>query len=185
MTTALYEIGTSEGDDGSTHPAECIWTPGEDAEEAAASGFVIHRSVYIAGIDDPTDHPYPVGFLALGHQRWGDVIEGAAAYMARVNGWRTLHTYPGDDPVELIPRIPRAIQTRGVFLRHPILMHRWSVTTAALAPPGVVDAARLHAIPTLTTAWLHGAWKVLDRIRSAALLAFVARRRPELGRLHT
>lgn len=57
MTTALYEIGTSEGDDGSTHPAECIWTLGEDAEEAAASGFVIHRSLYIAGSTTPPTTP--------------------------------------------------------------------------------------------------------------------------------
>ncbi|WP_456303017.1 hypothetical protein [Streptomyces mirabilis] len=27
--------------------------------------------------------------------------------------------YPGDDPVELIPRVPRAFLTEGVFLRHP------------------------------------------------------------------
>ncbi|MDT0440622.1 hypothetical protein RM877_38940, partial [Streptomyces sp. DSM 41981] len=94
--------------------------PGEDAEEAAETGFVRHRGLRIAGIDDATDdHLYPVGFLVLGHHRWADVIEGAAAYMARVHGWRNLHLYPGDDPSELIPRIPRAVQTWGVFLRHP------------------------------------------------------------------
>ncbi|MFI8164092.1 hypothetical protein ACIF6I_33420 [Streptomyces microflavus] len=152
MTTALYEIGTSESDDGSTHPAECIWTPGEDAEEAAESGFVIHRSLYIAGIDDPTDHPYPVGFLALGHHRWGDVIEGAAAYMARVYGWRTLHLYPGHDPVELIPRIPRAVQTWGVFLRHPHPDHScgyewddtWRMVWAPATEPGAVPITALR-----------------------------------------
>ncbi|MGW5928867.1 hypothetical protein ACWF2L_21875 [Streptomyces anulatus] len=119
MTTALYEIETNTSDDGSTHPAECIWTPGEDAEEAAETGFVIHRGLHIAGIDDATDdHLYPVGFLVLGHHRWADVIEGAAAYMAQVHGWRNLHLYLGDAPSETIPRIPCAVQTRGIFLRH-------------------------------------------------------------------
>ncbi|WP_030186947.1 hypothetical protein [Streptomyces sp. NRRL S-813] len=41
--------------------------------------------------------------------RWADVIEAAAAYMARIHGWRNLHLYPGDDPSVLIPRIPRAV----------------------------------------------------------------------------
>ncbi len=39
--------------------------------------------------------------------------------MARIHGWRNLHLYPGDDPAALIPRIPRAVLTYGVFLRHP------------------------------------------------------------------
>ncbi|MFD4860660.1 Ntn hydrolase family protein [Streptomyces atratus] len=115
--TALYEIETSEGDDGTMHPVEQLWTP--CADDAADSGFVAHRGLYVAGIDDATgDHLCPVGFIVLGHQRWADVIEGAAAYMARVHGWRNLHLYPGDDPSELIPRIPRAVLARGVFLRH-------------------------------------------------------------------
>lgn len=117
-TTALYEIETSEGDDGAMHPAEQLWTPCADG--AADSGFVAHRGLYVTGIDDATeDHLYPVAFIVLGHQRWADVIEGAAAYMARVHGWRNLHLYPGDDPSVLIPRIPRAVHTHGVFLRHP------------------------------------------------------------------
>ena len=41
--------------------------------------------------------------------------------MDRIHGWRALHLYPGDDPAELIPRIPRAVLTHGVFLRHPYL----------------------------------------------------------------
>ncbi|MBT1183919.1 hypothetical protein HET69_07790 [Streptomyces sp. CJ_13] len=31
--TTLYEIESSEGDDGTTHPTEQLWTPGEDAVE--------------------------------------------------------------------------------------------------------------------------------------------------------
>ncbi len=117
-TTALYEIETSEADDGTTHPAEQLWTPCTD--DAADSGFIVHRGLYVAGIDDPTDDRlYPVAFLTLGHQRWADLIEGAAAYMAHVHGWRNRHLYPGDDPSELIPRIPSAVLTFGVFIRHP------------------------------------------------------------------
>ncbi|MFJ9551782.1 hypothetical protein [Streptomyces erythrochromogenes] len=65
------------------------------------------------------DDLYPVGFLVLGHQRWVNIIEAGAAYMARIHGWRNLHLYPGDDPSVLISLIPRAVHTHGVFLRHP------------------------------------------------------------------
>ncbi|MDX3540043.1 hypothetical protein PV721_38215 [Streptomyces sp. MB09-01] len=41
---ALYEIETSEGDDGTPHPAEQLWTPGEDAVE---NGFVAHRGLHV------------------------------------------------------------------------------------------------------------------------------------------
>ncbi|MFI8308468.1 hypothetical protein ACIF80_34740 [Streptomyces sp. NPDC085927] len=113
---ALYGIETSEGDDGTMHPAEQLWTPGEDAVE---NGFIVHRGLYVTGIDDPTeDHLFPIGFVVLGHQRWADIIE-AAAYMTRVHGWRNLHLYPDDDPSELIPRLPRAVHIHGFFLRRP------------------------------------------------------------------
>jgi hypothetical protein len=46
------------------HPAEQLWTPGEDATKI---GFVAHRGLYVTEIDDPTDdHLYPVGFVFLG-----------------------------------------------------------------------------------------------------------------------
>lgn len=66
ISTALYEIETSEGDDEAMHPVEQLWTP--CADDAADSGFVSHRGLYVAGIDDATEgHLYPVGFLILGH----------------------------------------------------------------------------------------------------------------------
>jgi hypothetical protein len=118
-TTALYEIETSEGDDGSRHPVEQLWTP--CADDAAESGFVTHHGLYVTGIDDPTeDRLYPVAFIVLGHQRWADIIEAAAAYMAQVHGWRNLHLYPGDDPSVLIPRIPRAVHTRLLTALAPL-----------------------------------------------------------------
>ncbi|MFJ4806922.1 hypothetical protein [Streptomyces murinus] len=76
---APYGIESSEGGDGTMRPVEQPWMPGEDAVEI---GFIIHRGLYVTGIDDPTDdHFYPVGFVVLGHQRWADVIEAATAYM--------------------------------------------------------------------------------------------------------
>ncbi|MEU6672401.1 hypothetical protein [Streptomyces sp. NPDC046727] len=69
MTSALYEIETSEGDDGTLHPAEQIWTPCADG--AAHHGFIAHQGLFVAGIDGGSDDDlYPVGFLVLGHQRW-------------------------------------------------------------------------------------------------------------------
>ncbi|WP_432189837.1 hypothetical protein [Streptomyces sp. Tue6028] len=146
MTTkALYKIETREGDDGTMHPVEQLWTP--CAEDAADSGFITHHGLHVTGIDGPTDdHLYPVAFLVLGHQKWTDTIEAAAAYMARVHGWRTLHLYPGDDPSKGIPRIPRAVLTWGAFLRHPHPDHgcgcewdgTWRMVWAPAMEPGAV-----------------------------------------------
>ncbi|MFJ4865982.1 hypothetical protein [Streptomyces sp. NPDC088748] len=157
---ALYEIENSEGDDGTMHPAEQLWTPGEDAVE---NGFLTHRALHVTGLDGSTDdHLYPVAFLVLGHQRWADIIEAAAAYMARVHGWRNLHLYPGDDPADLIPRIPRAVHTHGVFLRHPHPDHdgcgcewdnTWRMVWAPASEPGAVPITALrHPAATVKAA---------------------------------
>ncbi|OIJ95436.1 hypothetical protein [Streptomyces colonosanans] len=150
-TTALYEIETHEADDGTTHPAEQLWTPCLD--DAPDNGFIVHRGLYVIGIDGPTgDHLYPVGFIALGHHQWTDIIEGATAYMASIHGWRNLHLYPGDDPSVLIPRIPRAAQTHGVFLRHLHPDHpcgcewegTWRMVWAPPTEPGAVPVTALR-----------------------------------------
>ncbi|MFF8595238.1 hypothetical protein ACF061_28110 [Streptomyces sp. NPDC015220] len=95
-TTGLYDLVTSEGDDGTRHPAEQLWTPGEDAVE---NGFLVHRGLHVTGIDDPTDdHLYPVGFVVLGHQRWADIIEAAAAYMAGSTAGATCTSTPATTP---------------------------------------------------------------------------------------
>ncbi|MFF3932848.1 hypothetical protein [Streptomyces hirsutus] len=156
---ALYEIETSEGDDGTMHPVEQLWTP--CADDAADSGFVAHRDLYVTGIDDPTeDYLYPIGFIVLGHQRWADVIEAGAAYMSRVQGWRNLHLYPGDDPSVLIPRIPRAVHTHGVFLRHPHPNHgcgcewddTWRMVWVPSTEPGAVSITVMRHPAAPTTA---------------------------------
>ncbi|MER5699581.1 hypothetical protein ACFY1B_51745 [Streptomyces mirabilis] len=65
--TALYEIETSESDDGTTHPAEALWIPA--SEDAVDHRFVIHGGVYVAGISSPADDSlYPQAFIAIGHQ---------------------------------------------------------------------------------------------------------------------
>ncbi|MFJ9634745.1 hypothetical protein ACIRU8_44360 [Streptomyces sp. NPDC101175] len=148
--SALYKIETSEGDDGTMHPVEQLWTPGEDAVE---NGFLAHGKLHVTGLDDPSDdHLYPVAFLVLGHQKWADVIEAGAAYMSRVHGSRNLHLYPGDDPSVLIPRIPRAVLTWGVFLRHPHPDHAcgcewddtWRMVWAPSTAPGAVPVTVLR-----------------------------------------
>lgn len=159
MTAAFYETQTSEGDDGTPHSAEQLWIP--CAEDAADNGFIAHRGLYVTGIDDATeDHLYPVGFIALGHQTWAHIIEAAAAYMAQIHGWRNLHLYPGDDPSVLIPFIPRAVRTHGVFLRH---QHpdqgcgcewddTWRMVWAPATEPGAVPVTALRHPAALATA---------------------------------
>lgn len=159
MTTALYEIETSEGDDGTTHPAEAIWTPA--GENAVDHGFVVHGGVYVAGISSPADDSlYPQAFLSLGHHKWGELIEAAAAYMDRVHGWRTLHLYPGDDPTEIIHRIPRAVLTHGVFLQHPHPDYpcdceregSWRMVWAPPTEPGAIPISAMRHPAALTAA---------------------------------
>lgn len=144
MTTALYEIETSEADDGTKVPTEGIWTP--NSEDAADNGFIPYRGLYVTGIAAPHDDSlYPGGFIVLGHHRWADIIEAAAAYMNRIHNWRSLHLYPGDDPAALIPRIPRAVHTHAVFLRHPHPDHgcgcEWDDTWRLVWAPGTEPGA--------------------------------------------
>ncbi|MFE6270479.1 hypothetical protein ACFVQ9_17055 [Streptomyces goshikiensis] len=142
MTAALYEIETS---DGTMHPAEQLWTPCADG--AADHGFIAHQDLFVAGIDGGSDDDlYPVGFLVLGHQRWAAIIEASAEYMARIHSWSNLHLYPGGDPSVLIPLIPRAVHTHGVFLRHPHPDHgcgcgwenTWRLVYAPPTGPGAI-----------------------------------------------
>lgn len=160
MTTPLYEIDTSEADDGTEHPTEALWTPA--GEEAVKHGFVAHGGLYVAGISVTADDVlHPQAFVALGHHKWGDLIEAAAAYMDRVHGWRALHSYPGDDPTEIIHRIPRAVRTYGVFLRHSQLDDpcgcewegSWRIVWAPSTEPGAipVTAMRHPAAPVTAT----------------------------------
>jgi hypothetical protein len=65
VTTALYEIETSEADDGTTVPAEGIWTP--SSQDAADNGFIAYGRLYVASIGAPNDDGlYPDRFVFLG-----------------------------------------------------------------------------------------------------------------------
>ncbi|MEU3953605.1 hypothetical protein AB0F45_14995 [Streptomyces achromogenes] len=159
-TTALYEIEAHEDADGIAHPAERIWTPEDtDAEEY---GFLAHRDVHITGIGGP-DHDegaYPTAFVALEHRPWPAVIEAAIAYMDRVYGWKNIHLYPGDDPAELIPHVPRAVHTHAVILSHPHPDHpcgcewdgTWRLVWAPPTEPGAIPVTvmRHPAAPAAT-----------------------------------
>ncbi|MEU9313812.1 hypothetical protein [Streptomyces sp. NPDC048256] len=54
-TTGLYDIETSEGDDGTLTPAEQIWTPCADG--TADHGFIAYQGLFVAGIDGGADGP--------------------------------------------------------------------------------------------------------------------------------
>ncbi|WP_369384066.1 hypothetical protein [Streptomyces sp. cg36] len=98
-------------------------------------------------------------FMTIGHQRWADVIEAAAAYMARTHGWRNLHLYLGDGPSVLIPRFPRAVLTYGIFLRHPHPHHgcgcewgcAWRMIWAPAAESGAVPVTVMRHPVALAT----------------------------------
>jgi hypothetical protein len=147
---AQYEIETCDAHDGTTRPTEQLWTPCANGEPSP--GFIVHHGLSVSGISDPTDGLYPVGFQVLGHQRWADVIEAAAAYLARVYGWRNLHSYPGDDQPDLIPRLPRAVLTHAAFLRHPHPGHdcgcewndTWRMVWAHSTDPGAVPITAMR-----------------------------------------
>ena len=184
MTTpGLYEIETSEADDGTTAPRRTALDP-----RRGCGGERLHRPP--RPVTSPASRPhrrhlYPVAFLVLGHQRWADIIEAAAAYMARVHGWRNLHLYPGDDPAVLIPRIPRAVHTHGVFLRHPHPDQAcgcewddtWRMVWAPATEPGAVPiTAMRHPAAPATAANLPDPDKA--RLRPGRLTRTIGTARP-------
>ncbi|MFD8940321.1 hypothetical protein ACFV0R_34570 [Streptomyces sp. NPDC059578] len=135
-TRPLYEIATIEDEDGTTHPAERLWTPSEDATD---HGFIAHRGLHVTGLDDPNDGDDPAAFLVLGHQTWAHTVEAAAAYMAHVHD-RPLH--PKDDTV--LPLIPRAVHTHAALLRHhphPGCTCEWGGAWRAVWVPASVAGA--------------------------------------------
>ncbi|MER8233147.1 hypothetical protein [Streptomyces sp. NPDC094049] len=96
-----------------------LWVPEQDPAEI---GFVsVLGGLYITGLTAPEadEDAHPVLFLALGHHRWVTVIQAADLYMRRVHDWTRWCLYPGDDPDEAIPRIPRALHTHAAIHCHP------------------------------------------------------------------
>ncbi|MFD9053518.1 hypothetical protein [Streptomyces zaomyceticus] len=109
MTTTLHEPAAGTR----------LWTPDHDP---AVLGFTpVLGGLHITGLPAPDadagDHPALL--VLLGHHRWATTIHAAALYMDRAHGWTHWCLYPGDDPGEAIPRIPRAVHARAAIQCHP------------------------------------------------------------------
>ncbi|GDY69075.1 hypothetical protein SAV14893_084680 [Streptomyces avermitilis] len=95
MTTALYEIETSETDDGNARLAECLWTP--SGEDAADNGFIAYRGLYVAGIGARTTTGRTrTGSSSLASQRVEGVVSedsGRGFIGLRPPGGRTFHPH--------------------------------------------------------------------------------------------
>ncbi|MFF7882778.1 AbiV family abortive infection protein [Streptomyces sp. NPDC020794] len=75
-TTALYEIETAEAAEGTPHPVEQIWSPGEDAKE---HGFLSYGGLYITGIGGSgDDDAYPAALRQLAAAAQGNAADLAA-----------------------------------------------------------------------------------------------------------
>ncbi|MFE0776787.1 hypothetical protein [Streptomyces sp. NPDC058861] len=135
-TTGLYDLVTSTGNDGTRRPAEQIWTPDQDP---AALGFTqVLGGLHITGLPalDADEGDHPALFLLLGHHRWATTIHAAALYMDRVHAWTRWCLYPGDDPDETIPRIPRAVHAHATIHCHPD--DTWHLAWVQPDEPGAV-----------------------------------------------
>ncbi|MCZ0983789.1 hypothetical protein O1L60_44290 [Streptomyces diastatochromogenes] len=140
--TALHEIETSEGDDGTMHPAEQTWTPDQDPVDL---GFTpVLGDLRITGLTAPDadDGDHPTLFVLLGHHRWATTIHAAALYMQRGHAWTRWCLYPGDDPDEAIPRIPRAIHTHAAIHCHPD--DTWNLAWARPGEPGAIPVTAMR-----------------------------------------
>ncbi|MGW4779930.1 hypothetical protein ACWEPA_25115 [Streptomyces filamentosus] len=151
-TTGLHDLATSLGDDGTMHLTERIWTPDRDP---AVLGFTpVLGGLHITGLPapdaDPGDHP--ALFVLLGQHRWATTIHAAALYMQRVHAWTRWCLYPGDDPAEVIPRIPRAVHAHATIYCHPD--DTWHLAWARPDEPGAVSvtAMRHPAAPATVVA---------------------------------
>lgn len=95
--------------------------------------------------------------------------QGPAAYMDRVQGSRNLRDSPGRRPAGLIPRLPRAVLTYGVFVRHPHPDYEcgcewddtWRMVWALPTEPGAVPVTSMRHPTALAPAGIpdpdHGA----------------------------
>ncbi|MEU9858947.1 hypothetical protein [Streptomyces sp. NPDC047974] len=140
--TGLYDLATSEGQDGTVHPAEQIWTPDQDP---AVLGFTpVLGGLHITGLPAPeaNDGDHPALFVLLGHHRWATTIHAAALYMQRAHAWTRWCLYPGDDPDDVIPRIPRAVHAHATIHCHPT--GTWRLAWARPDEPGAVPATAMR-----------------------------------------
>ncbi|MFC9734269.1 hypothetical protein ACFWGM_29745 [Streptomyces roseolus] len=143
--TGPYDRATGPGDDGTMHPAEQIWNPGQ---YPSALGFTpVLDGLSIVGLPAPDadEGHHPALFVLLGHHRWATVIRAAALYMQRVHAWTRWCLYLGDDPDELIPR---TVHTHATIHCHPD--DTWHLTWARPDEAGAVPVTTMRhpAAPT-------------------------------------
>ncbi|MFB9608606.1 hypothetical protein ACFFTQ_37205 [Streptomyces roseofulvus] len=149
-TTSLYDLVTSAGDGGTTHPAEQIWTPDQDP---AVLGFTpVLGGLHITGLPaldaEPGDHP--ALFVLLGHHHWATTIHAAALYMQRAHAWTRWCLYPGDNADDVIPRIPRAAHAHATIHCRPD--DTWHLAWARPDEPGAVPVTAMRHPAALATA---------------------------------
>ncbi|MFF9497202.1 hypothetical protein [Streptomyces flaveolus] len=103
-----------------------------------------------AAARDILDHP--ALFVLLGPHCWTTTSHAAALHMDRAHGWTRWCLYPGDDPDEAIPRIPRAVHTHATMHCHPD--GTWHLTWTRPTDPGAlpVTAMRHPAAPATAAA---------------------------------
>ncbi|MFE7517115.1 hypothetical protein ACFU8I_38690 [Streptomyces sp. NPDC057540] len=148
--TALHDLVTSTDEHGTTHPAEQIWPPDQDP---AALGFTpVLGGLHITGLPAPDadEGDHPALFVLLGHHRWATTIHATALYMQRVHAWTRWCLYPGDDPDEVIPRIPRAVHAHATIHCHPT--GTWHLAWARRDEPGAVPVTAMRHPAALATA---------------------------------
>ncbi|MFB8043141.1 hypothetical protein ACFC8F_17845 [Streptomyces hydrogenans] len=140
--TGLHDLVTSAGDDGTMHPAERIWIPGQDP---AALGFTpVLGGLHITALPAPDadDGDHPALFLLCGRHRWATTIHAAALCMQRVHAWTRWCLYPGDDPDEAISRIPQAVHAHATIHCHH--GDTWHLAWARPDEPGPVPVTTMR-----------------------------------------
>ncbi|MFF6794283.1 hypothetical protein ACFY9C_35035 [Streptomyces filamentosus] len=107
-------------------PGSALWTPGQDPRLLGCIPVLGGLHVTALTAPDVGEGAHPALFLLPGHHRWATTIQAAALYMQHVHTWRHWSLYPGDDPDDVIPRIPRAVHTHATLHCHPD--HTWTLT---------------------------------------------------------
>ncbi|MFF8280717.1 hypothetical protein ACF05T_32425 [Streptomyces lateritius] len=143
---------TSEDDDAPGTPSN---NSGPPTKTPAVLGFTpVLGGLHITGLPAPDadEGDHPALFVLLGHHPWATAIHAAALYMQRVHAWTRWCLYPGDDPDEVIPRIPRAVHAHATVHCH--LDDTWHLAWARPDEPGAgpVTAMRHPAAQTIAAA---------------------------------
>ncbi|MDV9188208.1 hypothetical protein R6L23_08260 [Streptomyces sp. SR27] len=131
MTAVLHEPA----------PSPRLWTADENP---AVLGFTpVLGGLHITGLPAPDAEPgsRPGVFLLFGHHRWATAIHAAALYMQRVHAWTRWCLYLGDDPDDVIPRIPRAVHAHATIHCHSD--ETWHLAWARPDEPGAIPVTAM------------------------------------------